>query len=432
MKAGGEITLGEDMHVLATNLFPICRSLTGAGVRETLDALSQHVPLTIHEVPSGTRAFDWTTPPEWNIRDAFLADEQGNRIIDFKKHNLHVVGYSTPVSKWMTLEELQPHLYSLEDQPDAIPYVTSYYKERWGFCLSHRQRQSLRPGRYHAVIDSTLRDGHLTYGEAFLPGRSSKEIFLATYVCHPSMANNELSGPVVASFVAKWLLSERRRYSYRILFAAETIGSIVYLSRNLEEMKRNVIAGFNLSCIGDERCYSYVASRYSNTLADRVAANILGSRNGRQVRYSFLDRGSDERQYCSPGVDLPLVTLCRSKFAEYPEYHTSLDDLSLVTPRGLEGGFEFVRDCVRALEENAYYQVTCLGEPQLGKRGLYPDLSTKQSTDIVRTMMNLIAYADGSNDLISISDRIGAPLSDLYPLVDNLTKAGLLEAVARD
>jgi aminopeptidase-like protein len=422
------IAEGVQMHALATALFPICRSLTGDGVRQTLAELRKHLPLQIHEVPTGTQAFDWTVPPEWNVRDAFVADEQGNRILDFRRSNLHIVGYSTPVDRWMSLDELQANLHSLEDQPDAIPYITSYYKPRWGFCIAHRQRQVLRQGRYRAMIDSELKPGHLTYAECIIPGSSSKEVFLSTYICHPSMANNELSGPMVATAVAQWLQSAPRRYTYRLVFIPETIGAIVYLSRNLEALKRNVVAGFNLSCIGDERGYSFVQSRYANTLADRVAANILRSRHdGERKTYTFLDRGSDERQYCSPGAELPLVTLSRSKFSEYPEYHTSLDDLSFVTPRGLQGGIDYVRDCIRAIEANHVYRVTCIGEPQLGKRGLYPDLSTKQTGDVVRTMMDLIAYCDGLNDLVAISDRIGAPLAELYPIVARLVAAGLLE-----
>lgn len=424
---GPDLELGRRMHALLASLFPICRSLTGTGVRQTLAALDKLLPLQVHEVPTGTKAFDWTVPREWNIRDAFVANENGDRVIDFRRNNLHVVGYSTPVDRWMTLAELQGHLHSLEDQPNAIPYITSYYKERWGFCLTHEQRRGLLEGRYRVLIDSDLSNGSLTYGECLIPGESSQEVFVSTYVCHPSMANNELSGPVISAHLGAWLRQQPRRYSYRLVFIPETIGAIVYLSRNLAALQRNVVAGFNLSCIGDQGGYSYVASRYGNTLADRIAANILHSRSGSKTCYSYLSRGSDERQYCSPGVDLPLVTLSRSKFSEYPEYHTSLDDLDFVTAEGLLGGYEFVRDCIVAVESNRLYRTSCLGEPQLGKRGLYPDLSTKKSGASVETLMDLLAYADGSNDLIAISDRIGAPLQQLYPLVDSLTNAGLLE-----
>lgn len=418
--------IGQRMYELVTRLYPICRSITGNGVRETLRIIKEHIPVEIFEVPTGTRAFDWIVPKEWNIKDGYITDEEGNKIVDFKENNLHVVGYSVPVDKWVSLSELQQHLYSLEEQPEAIPYVTSYYEERWGFCISHNKRMKLKEGKYHVFIDSELKDGHLTYGEYIIPGKSNQEIFLSTYICHPSMANNELSGPAVTTFLAKWLASSPRKYTYRIVFVPETIGSIVYLSRNLDVLKKNVIAGFNITCVGDERTYSFLPSRNGNTLADKVALNVLRFRHPDFIRYSFLDRGSDERQYCSPGVDLPVVSIMRSKYGTYPEYHTSLDDLNLVTPRGLQGSFEILRECIELLENNARYRVTCLCEPQLGRRGLYPTISTKDSALQVRTMMNLLAYADGHNDLIDISNIIGVPASELYPLIDKLKAAKLL------
>ena len=274
-----------------------------------------------------------------------------------------------------------------------------------------------------------LKDGYLTYGEYIIPGESNKEVFLSTYVCHPSMANNELSGPVVAAFIGKWLASQPRRYTYRIIFIPETIGSITYLSRHLQELKQNVIVGFNISCVGDERAYSYVASRYGNTFADKVASNVLSFEHPDFIKYSFLDRGSDERQYCSPGVDLPLVTISRSKYGTYPEYHTSLDNLDLVTAAGLHGGYELIKTCIKVIENNKTYRVVSLGEPQLGKRGLYPNLSTKKSNITVKTMMDFIAYADGTNDLIEISNIIGKPVMEVVPIAERLLESGLLEEV---
>ena len=424
-----EVNLGLQMHQLMARLFPICRSITGDGVRETLRIISDIIPLTIQEVPTGTAAFDWAVPKEWNIRDAYIADENGNKIVDFRKNNLHVVGYSVPVDKWITLPELQEHLYSLPEQPNAIPYVTSYYKERWGFCISHDERAKLKDGKYHVYINSTLEEGSLPYGECLLKGETEQEVFLSTYVCHPSMANNEMSGPVVTAFIAKWLLSLPRKYTYRIIFIPETIGSITYLSRNLDTMKKNVLAGFNISCVGDDRAYSYVASRYENTLADKVASNVLSLKHPKFIKYSFLDRGSDERQYCSPGVDLPLVTLSRSKYGEYPEYHTSLDNLDIVTPEGLLGGYELIQDCINIIENNRVFRVNCYGEPQLGKRGLYPNLSTKNSGASVETMMDFIAYADGNNDLLQISNIIRKPVREIVPIAEKLLEAGLLEEV---
>jgi len=432
-----------ELYALAVRLFPICRSITGDGVRETLRILKEIVPqMTIHEVPSGTQAFDWTVPQEWNIRDAYIEDLDGNRVISFSDNNLHVIGYSAPIDKIATRDELFAMVYTEPEQPDAIPYVTSYYKERFGFCMSENQKQLLDKERYHIYIDSELKDGSLTYGEIFIPGQSNEEVFLSTYVCHPSMANNELSGPCVAIYLAKWLAehiphecilgsSERVgfRYSYRIVFIPETVGSITYLSRNLEAMKRNVIAGFNISCVGDDRTYSYIASRYGNTLADRAAKNALRFHASDYISYSFLERGSDERQYNAPGIDLPVCSICRSKYGEYPEYHTSADNLDMISSQGLGGSFEVYRKCIEALEGNYVYKVKCLGEPQLGKRGLYPTVSRKGRYDEVRSMLNFIAYADGTNDLIAISEIIGVPVQQLVEIAENLESSGLLEKV---
>jgi aminopeptidase-like protein len=425
-----EQNIGLQMHGWANDLFPICRSLTGDGVRATLTYIQGLLPgLQILSVPSGTQAFDWSVPDEWTIRNAYVLDESGARIIDFKLHNLHVVGYSEPVDQWLDLEELNKHLYSLSDQPDAIPYITSYYERRWGFCLTHEQREKLKPGRYRAVIDSDLKPGVLNYAELILPGQSEEEVMLSTYVCHPSMANNELSGPVVTMALARWLQAlENRRYTYRIVFVPETIGSIVYLSLNIEHLKRQVKAGFNITCIGDERCYSYLPSRAGNTLSDRVALHVLKHIDPKFKRYSWLARGSDERQYCSPGVDLPIATIMRTKYGEFPEYHTSLDDLNLVTAKGLVGGLNALRQAIQVVENNVLLKSTILCEPQLGKRGLYPTLSTKKSGEQVQVMMNLISYCDGKHDLLDIAEILGEPVGKLVDILKPLIAHGLIEA----
>ncbi|MEG2440393.1 MAG: DUF4910 domain-containing protein [Acetivibrio sp.] len=418
---------GKEMYEIVKQLFPICRSITGDGVRETLSVLKNCCnEIKVCEVPSGTKVFDWTVPKEWNIRDAYIEDEEGKRILDFKRNNLHVMGYSLPMDCVMSLEELKPFIYTEEGQPDVIPYVTSYYKERVGFCMSENQKQGLKEGNYHVVMDTSLKDGYLTYGELLVPSteKTEKEILFSAYICHPSMANNELSGPAVSIYLAKWLFEQKNRnYNYRFLFIPETIGSITYISQHIDTMKKNIIAGFSLSCVGDNRTFSYIESRYGDTLADRVLKNVLHFYYPNFKEYSFLERGSDERQYCAPGVDLPVVAFCRSKYGEYPEYHTSADDLNLISPEGLQGSFEVLKQCIMALEYNRYYKINCLCEPQLGKRGLYPTISKKGKYDEVYKLTNIIAYADGKNDLIDISNRIEIPICEM---IENLNK--LLDA----
>ena len=420
---------GKAMYQLASELFPIGRSLTGEGVRKTLKILKRELPdMQIFEVPSGTRVFDWTIPQEWAIRKAYIEDEKGNKIIDYNVNNLYVVGYSAPIDKWVDLEELKKFIYVQNGQPDAVPYVTSYYAPKYGFCMSENQRNSLKDGRYHMVIDSELFDGSLTYGEFILPGKTSKEILISTYVCHPSMANNELSGPVLAVSIAKALMKQTdRTFTYRFIWIPETIGSITYLSKHLSEMKKNTIAGFVLSCVGDDRTYSYVPTRKGNTLSDRVAQNVLSFHYPEYKHYTFLHRGSDERQYNAPGVALPICVVCRSKYGEFPEYHTSLDNMELISEQGLQGSFDVYMAMIEAIEHNAFYRVKCLCEPQLGKRGLYPKISQKGSYDAVKSMVDFIAYADGQMDLIDISNTIHVPVSELIGVIDKLLDANLLE-----
>lgn len=429
MGYGLESKVKEEMYELCERLFPICRSITGDGVRKTLQMLVEVYgnEINIHEVPTGTKVFDWTVPKEWNIKEAYIENSKGQRVIDFKNNNLHVVGYSLPVDKFVDLQELKSVVYTQPDQPDAIPYVTSYYKECYGFCMSQNQLDKLPEDTYHIVIDSELKEGSLTYGEIIIPGDTEEEVFLSTYICHPSMANNELSGPVVATFLVKWLnLLVKRRYTYRIIFIPETIGAITYLSKNLQYLKEHVIAGFNLSCVGDNRTFSYVESRYGDTLADKAAKNVLSFYYPDYKTYSFLKRGSDERQYNAPGVDLPVCAICRSKYGEYPEYHTSKDNLELISPEGLLGAYEVYQQCILSLENNYSYKINVLCEPQLGKRGLYPTTSQKGTYDAVKVMIDFIAYADGSNDLIDISNIIGVPVNELLTVIEKLEKVDLL------
>jgi aminopeptidase-like protein len=423
---------GNDIYKLAKELWGINRSITGEGVRQTLAIISEHIPnLKIHSIKSGTKVFDWTIPKEWHVNEAYIISPSGERICDFKDNNLHLIGYSTPVDKIMPLSELKKHLYSLPDQPEAIPYVTSYYKENWGFCISEKDKNNLKNGEYKVFIDSEHFDGVLNFGEVIIKGSTSEEIFLSTYICHPSMANNELSGPTVVTFLVKWLMKQiDTRYTYRIIFIPETIGSITYLSLNYKEMKKNIVAGFNVSCVGDNRSYSYLPSRRGNTLSDDVAKHVLSWIDPNYASYSWNERGSDERQYCSPGIDLPIASIMRTKFGMYPEYHTSLDNLGqVVTPDGLKGGYDALKLALELIEKNDFHQINVLCEPQLGKRGLFPNISKKGGTEDVQVLMNFISYCDGEHSLIDVAEKIGKPAWELYEIVDKLKSHGLLKTV---
>lgn len=419
---------GAFMHELASRLFPICRSITGAGVRETLGILSEILPnIQIHEVPSGTQVFDWTVPREWSIDGAYLESPTGERVIDFANSNLHVVSYSEPVDQKLSLKDLQNHLHSIPELPQAIPYVTSYYNQTWGMCLAHEVRETLPDGEYRVVIDSELFNGSLTFGELVIPGESSEEVFISTYICHPSLGNNELSGPVVATALALWLESlPKRKLTYRFVFIPETIGALTYTSQNLDDLRNNVIAGFNLTCIGDDGDYSYLASRLGNTRIDAIAQHVVESRP-QPVIYSYLDRGSDERTYCAPGIDLPLVSLMRTRYGNYPEYHTSLDDLSVITQTGLQGGLDLVRECIQILETDGVYRATVLGEPQLGRRGLYHAIHGRSVADVVLMRTHVLAYCDGSHSIFDIAVLLGRPYAEVAEIVDELLAHDLVE-----
>ncbi len=422
---------GDIMHKWAKDLLPICRSITGNGVRQTLSYLNNILPdLKIFSIKSGTSVFDWTVPKEWNINEAYVVDPNGNKVIDFKDNNLHIVGYSYPIDSFIDLTELNLHLHSYPDQPTAIPYVTSYYNKNWGFCLPHNQRINLQEGLYKVFIDSEIKDGHLNYAELIIKSTEGKteEVLLSTYICHPSMANNELSGPVVLTTLALWLLSlPKRKYNYRIVFIPETIGSLCYIQENIEILKSNVICGYNITCVGDERSYSYLPSRDGNTLSDRIAKCVLKWTDYNYKTYKWSDRGSDERQYCAPGIDLPIASLMRTKYGEYPEYHSSLDDLSnVVTPKGLQGGFDMLKNALLILENNSIPIYSVLGEPQLGKRGLYSNLSSKLNYNQPNLLLEILTWSDGNNDLIDISDKCDISFFELLPLIKILVDNKLI------
>ncbi len=423
---------GQEIYNLAEKIFPINRSLTGDGVRKTLQILSEYlseegIELKKYEVPSGTKVFDWSIPKEWRIKSAYIEDEHGKRIIDIDDNNLHVVGYSLPVDKWVNLEELKDIVFTQENQEDVIPYVTSYYNERYGFCMSQNQLDSLKPGKYHIVIESDLFDGNLTYAEVILPGKTKEEIMLTSYICHPSMANNECSGPALLSTIIKSVNSlKERRYTYRFVLGPETIGSLTYLKYNMEHLQANLIAGIVLSCVGDNNCYSIIHSKYGNSIVDKSLLCLLKKRD-KFKEYSFLERGSDERQYNAVGIELPVIGFCRSEYGEFPEYHTSADDMSYVSPEGFQGAYEIIMQWIYCMECNKNYRMKVKGEPQLGKRGLYPTISKKGSYDSVKVMMDFIAYADGRNSIFDISEIIDVSPYELIGVIEKLLDAELLE-----
>ena len=424
--------IGNRIHKLAKKLWPINRSITGSGVVETLNILKTVVPeLKIKSFKSGSKVFDWKIPAEWEIKSAWVKDPTGKTIIDFSKNNLHLVGYSAPINKTIKLEKLNRHLHSIKEQPNAIPYVTSYYEKNWGFCLKHSIRKKLKKGNYRVFIDSKFKkNGKLSYGEILIPGKSKKEIFLSTYICHPSMANNELSGPCVVIYLAKWIKNlKNRRYSYRIVLVPETIGSIAYLSKNYKVMKKKIIAGYNICCIGDERNYSYLPSRNSNTLSDFAAKHVLKWKVKKFKTYTWLDRGSDERQYCAPGIDLPVASVMRTKYLEYPEYHTSLDNLKkVVTPKGLNGGFNILKEILIVLEQNIIPKYTILCEPQLSKRNLYSKISKKNLKSKNSYMiLHLLSLSDGKTSLIEIAEKCSMPLWKINNIITKLLKHKLIE-----
>ncbi|WBA07882.1 DUF4910 domain-containing protein [Salinivibrio kushneri] len=427
-----------NMYSLACELFPINRSLTGEGVRKTLDVIKRELPnLHVGEFKTGEQVFDWSVPKEWSIKQAYVQDlETGEVFIDFSGLNLHVMGYSVPVDQVMTIEQLDSNLYSLPNQPDAVPYVTSYYKERWGFCITHNQRKELLKNSKRKVrvkIESELFDGVMNYGELLIQGSSKEEVLLSTYICHPSMANNELSGPVLAVELAKLIQNMKDlRYTYRILFLPETIGSIAYLSKNFKVMRDRTKAGFVLTCVGDNNSYSFMPSKYNNTYADRVAEYVMKITSTKYTKYSFVERGSDERQYSSPGIELPVVSIMRSKYAEYDEYHTSLDNLSYISPDGLYGSYDKYKKCIEILETDYQYRCNVMCEPQLGKRNLYPTVSTKNTVSQVKVLRDVLMYSDGSNSLLDIADITSHNYFDIRDIANKLRENELISRVDND
>jgi aminopeptidase-like protein len=419
---------GSYMFGLAQELWPLGRSISGPGLLKTLEIIKREFPeMQIEHFPSGVRVFDWTIPNEWRVEEAYIIDPEGKKICDYSKNNLHLVGYSEPISGKYTRDDLEPYLHSLPDQPEAIPYLTSYYKSSWGFCISQRERDSLPDGEYTVKIDSKLFPGRLNYGEIFIPGTSSREIFFSTYVCHPSMANNELSGPVLAIALARYLETITPFYSYRFVFLPETIGAIAYLHKNLSELKDRMLAGFVLTCVGDERDFSYLPSRKGNTVADRAAKDTLRNLRINHKTYLWGDRGSDERQYCAPGIDLPVCSVMRSKYGEYPEYHTSLDELgSVVTANGLQQTFNYYRALINDLEVKRFPRVSTMCEPKLDQRGLYPPTLKKGDYATLKPTQDVISECDGTQTPEEIGVRTGLTTQEVVDILEVLDTKGLI------
>jgi aminopeptidase-like protein len=413
---------GSELLSLIEELYPICRSITGNGFRESVELLRRHIPLQAYEVPSGTKVFDWTVPNEWNVRDAYVKNAEGQRVIDFRKSNLHVLGYSVPVRRSMSLAELKPHLFTLPERPDWIPYRTSYYEENWGFCLSHHDYLELSDGQYEVVIDSDLDSGSLTYGELYLQGSEENEILISCHACHPSMCNDNLSGVVVATMLAKQIGLIARRYSYRFVFVPGTIGAITWLAQN-ERRVSNVTHGLVLANLGDSSGMTYKKSRLGNAEIDRAVSNVLESSRVDHTIVDFEPFGSDERQYCSPGFNLPVGCLSRAPSGSYPESHTSADDLSFVTADKLGESFALVSEALRVLECNrTFMNLNPKCEPQLGKRGLY-----KHSGEAERALMWVLNLSDGNHDLLDIAEKARMKFAMIYEAAMRLVDGHLLK-----
>ena len=423
--------IGPQLYSLASELFPICRSITGDGLRETLATIGRRIPIQVSEVATGTAVFDWTVPREWNIRDAYIQVRDGRRVVDFKNNNLHVMNYSVPIRATLSLEQLKPHLFTLPERPDWIPYRTSYYKDDWGFCLSHRQMLALSEENYEVCIDSSLKEGHLSYGECVLPGQSADEVLISAHSCHPSLANDNLSGIVVATFLADLLSRCQLYYSYRFLFAPGTIGAITWLAQNREKALR-IQHGLVLTGIGNADSFHYKKSRRGDAEIDRVAAHVLAHlKDGAQV-LEFSPYGYDERQFCSPGFNLPVGCLMRSVWGTFPEYHTSADNLSFIHSERLAESLQVCARVVDVLESNRRFRnLKPFCEPQLGKRDLYRSTGGASIGEEIHARLWVLNQSDGEASLLDIAERSGLPFSAIFQAAQLLREAGLLEEIPR-
>jgi aminopeptidase-like protein len=427
------IRVGDEMYSLAEELFPICRSITGDGVRKSLEIIGSHVPIAVREVATGTKVFDWAVPKEWNIRDAYIVDSKGRKIVDFNESNLHVLNYSVPVNKKVSLNELKSHLYTVPEHPDWVPYRTSYYKANWGFCLSHNQMMRLRDEVYEVYIDSSLKEGHLTYGECVLRGESEEEVLLSAHICHPSLANDNLSGISLLTVLAKYLSATPRKYTYRFLYIPGTIGSITWLALNEHKVK-HIKHGLVVSCVGDSGGPTYKRSRRGTAVIDKAVEHVLGTESQDYVINGFSPYGYDERQFCSPGFNLAVGLFERSKYGEFPEYHTSADNMEFIKPEYLAKSIISIAKILDILEGDAVYVnriPKC--EPQLGKRGLYSAIGAdKDSAKRQMAMLWILNQSDGGHTLLDIAERAGIEFASIREAASVLVEHKILEEIRKE
>ena len=418
------------MYFWAKELFPINRSITGKGVRKTLKYIKKKIPkLKIRSIKSGVKCFDWKVPLEWDVTEAHIKDANNKRVlVDFKNNNLHLMGYSSPINRLMNFKDLKKKLHTVPEQPNAIPYRTSYYEKNWGFCLKQSQLKKFKTnGKYYVLINSKLFNGVLNHGEIFIKGKSKKEILFSTNICHPSLANNEISGPVLGIQIAKYLKNKKRKYSYRIIFIPETIGAVVFLKKNLKQLKKNLIAGFVLTCVGDNNNYSKVSSKSGISFADRILEKTFRDKKIKFKNYSYLYRGSDERQYCSPGVDLPVCSFLRTKYGEFKEYHTSNDNLNYISNKGLNNSFKIMKKLISNIENSDFYKTTKYCEPFMTKYNLKRSISGEPKLEKkTKLIIDLIAYCDGQNSLNDISKILNTNLNEIGKIVKILTKLKII------
>ncbi len=426
---------GRDIYKLAQKLWPYNRSLAGEENRKTLKILRKVNPkLKIIEYKSGQKIYDWQVPEEWNVKDAWIKNELGKKIIDFKKNNLHLVNYSIPIKKKIQTKELKKKIYSLKKKPNAVPYVTSYYEKNWGFCMSFNDLKKLKEKNYFVNINSKFKKGSMSVGEIILPGKSSKQILISTYICHPSMANNELSGPCLSIYLSKWIMKKKRKYTYRFVFLPETIGSITYIKKNFLTLKKNVISGLNITCVGDHKNYSFLPSKKGNSILDKIIIEVFRKNKIKFKKYDWKSRGSDERQYCWPNTDLSVSSLMRSKYHEYPEYHSSLDNLkNLVTSKGLGTSFNIYKKVIKLLENKDFPISTTFCEPMLSKLNLYPKIGNNNKINKLKIkskmILNILSYCDGSNSVEEISNKCDLSVNKCKKILNFLVKKKLVKII---